>query len=404
VSLVLKGGTVWTATGAAPIENATIVIEDRRIARIDRDGQAPIPSDADVRDVSGMFVLPGLIDSHNHLGLAADSDIHAQVEDPEARVTTRAIRRAWQHLRDGVTTMRLCGERGFMDVAWREAFASDLLPGPRLVVSGPAMAARHGHMANAQSWIVNGTEEMREAVRTNFRNGADFIKLAISGSRATRWTQPRGTYFTRAEIQTAIDEAHRSGSTVTAHCHGGQGLIWALEAGLDCIEHGANFTDEEIDRVVEAGIPQVVTLGVYFDAHDPPVDALDHIHPRYQPSFEATGKAYRAGVPQAVGGDTRHGRNNLVFELRCLKKCGVSNEDALLAATRRGAQVCRLDGEIGTLELGKLADILVVGRNPLDDIDALRDVRLVLKEGRTVMLPEETAVRSLESAKAGAVY
>jgi imidazolonepropionase-like amidohydrolase len=143
---------------------------------------------------------------------------------------------------------------------------------------------------------------------------------------------------------------------------------------------------------------------VYFDAHDPPAAALDHINPRYQPSFDAVANAYRAGVSIAVGADTRHGPFNLVFELLCLQRCGVSNEDLLLAATRRGAEVCGRQDELGTLEVGKLADVVVVDGNPLEDIQALRDVKFVFKDGQLVKLPDLPPETSNRLATAGPVY
>jgi imidazolonepropionase-like amidohydrolase len=401
---VLVGGTIWDGTGASVMTDATLVIDDDRITQIGPSSTVSIPAEAEVFDLQGRYILPGLVDAHNHLGLAADIDILNQIHETDSRVTMRAMRRSWTHLRSGITTIRLCGERGLMDVEWRDAFEHNLLPGPRLVISGWALTAPHGHMAHEFSRIVEGPEDMRQAVRTNLRHGVDFIKLLITGSRATRWTQPRTTYFSKEEIAIAIDEAHRAGRTVTAHCHGGDGLLWALGAGIDCIEHAANVNDDEISRLAAASIPIVATLGVYFDAHDPPADALDRINPRYQSSFKAVGNAYRAGVPIAVGADTRHGPCNLVFELLCLQKCGLSSEDVLLAATRRGAEVCGLQDELGTLEVGKLADILVVAENPLENIEALRAVELVLKGGQAVRLPELSAETSRPSATAGPVY
>jgi len=404
MTTVLTGGTVWDGTGASLTPDAVVIIEGDRIFHVGSRSTISAPADAERIDLRGSYILPGLIDSHNHLGLAADTDILNQIHESDSRITMRAVRRAWTHLSSGITTIRLCGERGLMDVEWRDAFERNLLPGPRLVISGWALTAPHGHMAHEFSRIVEGPEDMRQAVRTNLRHGADFIKLLITGSRATRWTQPRISYFAKAEIEIAIDEAHRAGKTVTAHCHGGEGLIWALDAGIDCIEHAANVNDDEISRIAAASIPVVATLGVYFDAHDPPVDALDRINPRYLPSFEAVAKTYRAGVPIAVGADTRHGPCNLVFELLCLERCGLSNEDLLLAATRRGAEVCGLQDEVGTLEAGKLADIVVIDGNPLEDIQALRKIRLVLKGGQPVTLPELSPEISNRLATAGPVY
>lgn len=401
--VVLKGGTIWDGTGALTA-SGSVVIDGDKISQVGPTREIGIPSDATVIDVRDCFVLPGLIDSHNHLGLAADIDILSQIHDSDALMTMRAIRRSWTHLRSGITTIRLCGERGLLDVDWRSAFERHLLPGPRLVISGWALTAPHGHMAHEFSRIVEGPDDMRQAVRTNLRHGVDFTKLLITGSRATRWTQPRTTYFSKDEIEIAIEESHRAGRTVTAHCHGGEGLIWALDAGIDCIEHAANVNDEEISRIAASGVPVVVTLGVYFDDHDPPADVLDRIHPRYQPSFEAVGKLYHAGVPIAVGADTRHGPFNLLFELRCLQKCGLSNEDLLMAATVRGSEIAGLDDQIGRLEAGKVADILVLRRNPLEDLDALTEVQLVVQSGKVIDLPDFQPEQALHQAMAGPVY
>jgi imidazolonepropionase-like amidohydrolase len=403
MTLVLKGGTIWNGSTVLPPESA-IVIEGDRIDRIGREADLSIPADATVVDAGGGFIIPGLIDAHNHMGLAADIDILAQVHDSDALMTMWALRRCWTHLRSGITTIRLCGERGFLDVEWRAAFEKEILPGPRLVISGWALTAPHGHMAHEFSRIVDGPEDMRQAVRTNLRHGVDFTKLLITGSRATRWTQPRTTYFSQAEIEIAIEESHRAGRTVTAHCHGGEGLVWALAAGIDCIEHAANVNDEEVALIAESGTPVVVTLGVYFDDHDPPADALDRIPPRYQPSFEAVSKLHAAGVPIAVGADTRHGPYNLLFELRCLQKCGLSNEDLLKAATVRGAEVSQLADEIGSIEAGKCADLVVLRDDPLKDLEALRTVQTVIKGGAIVDLPEFESEKSLRAGAGGPVY
>src|SRR3712207_5513959 len=139
MTTVLMGGTIWDGAGGAAVPDAVLIIDDDRITQVGPRSSVTLPNEAEIIDLQGGFVLPGLIDSHNHLGLAADIDILNQIHESDSRVTMRAIRRAWTHLRSGITTIRLCGERGLMDVEWRDVFEQNVLPGPRLVISGWAL-------------------------------------------------------------------------------------------------------------------------------------------------------------------------------------------------------------------------------------------------------------------------
>ncbi|MBI4278256.1 MAG: amidohydrolase family protein [Armatimonadetes bacterium] len=379
--VAITEGTIIDGTGAAPVPQGVVLVDDGRITAVGPRARVAIPEGTRVVRVPGCHVIPGLIDAHNHLGMPFSQSGMGETRMPsDTAMTLRALHHARVHLESGVTTVRQCGEPHFIDIEWRDAFARGHLDGPRLVVAGPGITASNGH-GREISVLVDGADAVRRAVRENLRAGVDWIKIFTTGSRATPGTLPGAAYYTLEEIRAAVDEAHRMGKRVGTHCHGGIGMTWAVQAGVDVIEHGASMSDENIASLVRAEIPVVVTMGVYF-AESPAPDALDPVPPHNQPAFDSIARAHRAGVKLAAGGDTRHAPHTLLFELQILMKCGLTTHEALMAATRNGAEVCGLGDVLGTLQTGKIADVVVVGSNPLEDIQSLKDVRLVMKAGQ----------------------
>lgn len=373
--VAITGGRVFDGAGSV-IEDGLVIINDKNIVSVTTMNGREIPANADRIDARGMFVMPGLIDAHNHLG--ATAAVSGSLES-DSEVTLLGVQNAARHLRSGITTMRLCGERNYIDLAWRNAIEEGTLFGPRLIAAGRGVTSSSGH-GRRTGWICDGPDAIREAVRINVRNQVDWIKLYATGSRASKGTIPDASYFSEEEIRTTIDEAHRMGKRVGTHCHGGAALDWSIDAGIDVIEHGTSITLQQADRMVADGIHLVATLGVYF-GNDPATTVLDDLAPINERAFEAVGRAIAAGVRVAVGGDTRHAESNLVFELQCMARCGMSPAKALLSATSIGAEVCGIEDETGTLAVGKRADLLIVQGNPLENLDDLRNVRHVFKEG-----------------------
>jgi imidazolonepropionase-like amidohydrolase len=238
----LLGATAIDCTGAGPSRDAAILVNDGKIEAVGTKGTVSIPTDARVIDLAGATLLPGLVNTHDHLGLP-------DPEDPlldytaEARLLhtssgqyrqTFALRYGAQELRDGVTTVRIVGERDFLDVGYKETFDRDLAPGPRVITSGPAIATSAQFHGTWVSVVADGPEPLRAAVRKNVVRDVKVIKLVMSGGY--RQGVPKGLttcYFSRQEIHAIVDEAHKFDVKVVAHLNGGIGIDWSVEARLD---------------------------------------------------------------------------------------------------------------------------------------------------------------------------
>jgi imidazolonepropionase-like amidohydrolase len=309
------------------------------------------------------------------LDYAAEARIFA-TSSPQYRHTW-AMRYGPQELRDGVTTVRILGERDYIDVVYKEAFDRDFIPGPRVLVSGPALinsASTHGMNVGV---IADGVDAVRTAVRRNVNRDAKVIKLFLSGGRRSGVPKFLTTsFFTESEIRAAIDEAHNYGVKVTAHLNGGPAVRYAVEAGIDGIEHGMEMTDEELELVAKAGTYVGVTLTwhvsrLYKDLLGDQSAQIEHYIRRLRES----------GAKFVVGNDHIHADFATARQLAVLVQYGVPPMDALAASTREAAIACGVDSIVGTLEVGKEADVIAVGGDPLGDINALRKVDLVMKAG-----------------------
>lgn len=376
---LIKGGLLIDGKGGEPIVTGAVLIEGPRIVGIGKAEAFQGCKGAKVLDCGGQTLLPGLIDGHNHLSLdpRLDNYLH-RMTDPIPALTLRACETMKMDLRSGVTTSRCMGDRGFLDVECRKAVEEGRIEGPRLLVATRGIRAFHGH--GFVGYPFGGTDQIRDAVRENILAGADLIKIFITGTLRG----PKGifSYFSKEEIRTAVDEAHRAGLPVATHCIGGTGLEWALETGIDVIEHGYYLTDREIDLFVKSGRWLVMTPSIFFtDARirNLPPNLIDgHLQQREEVarSMEAV---VRAGISFAVGTDAMHG--GLAQEIQYLVDFGATPGQALMAATSQAAKVCRLEGSIGTLEEGKFADIIGVEGNPLEEVGALKRVGTVISRG-----------------------
>jgi imidazolonepropionase-like amidohydrolase len=363
------------------VAEGCVVVEDGLIVgagRIDRD---TIPSGSNVIRFDNGCLLPGFVDAHNHLGLDDDEEGNdeAQMADPEETILQRASKTAPADVRSGVTTLREQGERDYLDMQFRKAIESGDYLGPRLLTAGPWITATHGHGA----WplgadIADGPDEVRRAVRRHLKAGVDVVKIMISGGIADSG-QLGASYYTAAEVRVAVEEAHNLGVRVSAHCYGGPGARMAVEAGVDTLEHAARLTDpRDLDVIAKQGTYLVYTAGVIHD------DA------RIQDSAAlALQRALAAGVKIGLGADTAHGRFG--YEAECAVEYGASSVQALAAMTSGSAGACGLLDTVGSLQVGKVADVVVVGGNPVDTISSVRDVQFVMKRG-VVLLDRRPAM------------
>jgi imidazolonepropionase-like amidohydrolase len=376
---LVKGGLVIDGTGDPPIDKGVILIEGQRIIAVGKEREVREKEDAHVLDCREQTLLPGLIDCHNHLSLDPTLENYLyRMNDSIPELTLRAMASMAVDLRSGVTTSRCLGDKGFLDIECKKAVNSGLVPGPRLLVATRGVRALHGH--GFVGYPFSGVEQIRTAVRENLAAGADVIKIFITGTLR----DPKGipSYFSKEEIQTAVDEAHRVGIPVTTHCIGGIGFELALETGIDVIEHGYFLTDKEIDLLAKSGRWLVMTPSIFFtDARikNLPTYLIDgHLRQREEVARRMKA-AIKAGIKFAVGTDGMHG--SLAQEIQYLVDFGATPSQALMAATWNAARVCGLEESIGTLKPGKFGDIIGVEGNPLEDIGAMKRVKTVISMG-----------------------
>jgi imidazolonepropionase-like amidohydrolase len=376
---LVKGGLVIDGTGSPPIDKGAILIEGQRIIAVGKQEEFREKVDAHVLDFSDQTLLPGLIDCHNHLSLDPTLENYLyRMNDSLPELTLRATTTMVVDLRSGVTTSRCLGDKGFLDVECKKAVAKGGIEGPRLLVATRGVRALHGH--GFVGYPFSGVEQIRTAVRENLAARADVIKIFITGTLR----DPKGipSYFSKEEIQAAVDEAHRLPVPVATHCIGGIGLKWALETGIDTIEHGYFLTDQEIDLLAKSDSWLVMTPSIFFtDARIrtlPPHLVEGHLQQRDEVA-QRMRAVIKAGVKFAVGTDGMHG--GLAQEIQYLVDFGATPFQALRAATCHAAKVCRLEDSIGTLEPGKFADIIGVEGNPVEDIASLKRVKTVVSMG-----------------------
>ena len=380
------------------IDDGTLVIDGPMLTYAGSSHSAPAPAPGDsVIDGTGRTALPGLINCHTHLTID-EMDLRSPRQyfpDGEAAGVLTAASRGRRTVQAGITTIRDCNAPGTAMMALRAAFERGEHDGPRIIASGPAITATGGHM-NSISYEADGPDEVRRGVRLAIKSGADFIKLvaeASSGSGA----------FDRPNLQLDIDEmaagvrvAHRQSKKVTAHAVTRYGVAAALDAGVDCIEHGYDLTSEILDRMTEAGtwlVPTLSVHGAYIAAGldgGIPQDKLDVSRRILDRGLDSVGRAVRAGVNIACGSDAGSPRNpvwDLSMELELLVEAGFSPMKALQAATSRSAALIGLDGTggIGHLRGDYRADILVVEGDPTLDVHAVRNVAAVFRDGRLVV-------------------
>ena len=404
--LVLKGGRLIDGTGSAPINGATIVLDTNRIAAITTRSESDFPADAEIIDCSGMTILPGLIDCHDHMANHRYDLAHRwRLDEPQSTRHLRTAAVLKNTLAAGYTTIR---DAAGCDVGFKRAIEEGLIPGPRLVLS-LSIISPIGGIGDAVSpsglplddcccipgdpllpdSVVNSLADVRPVVRRMVRAGADVIKCATTGGASSRPGHgPRDGAFNLDEMQALVDEAQALDRRVMCHALGGRGLDIAIEAGVNSIEHGS-YLDEDprhLERMAERGIFFVPTLLVYeYHRKSPQPHVRERALALVEHHVKSIQRALALGVKVVAGTDAGgHGHPANAGELECLVKSGMTPMQALQAATGWAAECLGREADLGTVEPGKLADLVVVNGDPLADITLLRDINriaLVIKDG-----------------------
>lgn len=395
MDIVLKNITIIDGTGRAPINGAMLFIRDGKISYAGpASGWTGAGMDAIELDLGGRFVLPGLIDCHVHLSGSGETD--SQFAAPTGVMALKILKNAQRNLAAGITTVRDLGGWSELEFDVRRAIQRGEFAGPRMCLAGRFISITE---AGAEYYlgmyrVADGVVEVRKAVREQVKNGADLIKMGVTGAVLVESGVPGTTHFNEDEVCALVEEATKFGKRVAAHAHGIDGIRKAVQAGITTLEHGTYlFQDPSvITYMAEKDIFLVPTLKVGWDiinAQNPNIpEWIMEKNKATQGEAELSLKlAYEAGVPIAMGSDVGtplnyHGENAL--EVYWMQVAGMSTMDALVSATGNAARALGWDSWMGTLEAGKVADLIVHEKNPIDDLRVLADkssLQFVMKDG-----------------------
>ncbi|ODB42261.1 Xaa-Pro dipeptidase [Pseudoalteromonas sp. BMB] len=380
------------------ISPATVVVEDNKIISVGKSNRKAYPKGAEVIDLSGHTLLPGLFDMHVHL--TSDAHVHGykrlQRTAPRAAIT--GVRNAKRTLDAGFTSVRNLGAAGYADIALRDAIIDGDVSGPRVNAAGPSLGITGGHCDNNllthehkvfSEGVADGPWAVRQKVRENIKYGANLIKFCATGGVLSKGTKVGAQQYSQEEMTAIVSEAHLRGLTVAAHAHGTDGIKSAIKAGVNSVEHVSFVDDEAIQLAKDKGT--YFSMDIYNTEYilgegekagilPESLDKERKVGETQRASFT---KAVKAGVNMVFGSDAGvypHGDNGKQFSR--MVKFGMTELQALQAATINSATLLKQNTQLGSLEAGKLADIIAVKGNPLKDISVMENVIFVMKDGK----------------------
>ena len=402
-STYIKAGHLFDSESGAYRDNVVLVLSGDRIQSVES-STFTIPSGAKVVDLSTDYVLPGLIDCHTHLGFRADKydPINSFKETPFTSAYSSVVN-AQRTLNAGFTTVRDVGSLPFMAVDLRNSINEGLLPGPRIVASGPPLSITGGHgdlnnyspqtrvsmFPDERDYsIADGPEQVRQTIRAQVKYGVDVIKILASGGVLSKGDQPGAPQYTFEELKMAADTAHATGRKIAAHAHGAQSIKDAINAGIDSIEH-ASLVDDEGIRLAKAHGTYFV-MDIYDDdyilgkAKDFGIQEEMLVKERMVGKLQRENfrKAFQAGVKMAFGTDAGvypHGDNAKQFHYMVMY--GMTPAQAIQAATRNAADLIGRASDVGVLSPGHYADLIALKEDPLQRVEVLEHVPFVMKGG-----------------------
>jgi imidazolonepropionase-like amidohydrolase len=389
-TLVLSGARIIDGTGTEPVRGRSVVVENGVITAVVDDARAPRGRGM---DLAGYTLLPGLINCHVHLCFGAEADpVRPIREEPLALTAIKALLRARETARAGVTTVRDLGGREYVEIAARRAIQEGLIDGPRILAAGRpvCMTGGHGHWLGREA---DGPDDARKAVREQLKAGADVIKIIATGGVMTPGVEPGSPQMTLEEMRAAIEEARKAGRRTAAHAMAATGISEAIDAGITSIEHGVFLTEEIVAHMRRDGTFLVPTLnaptaiaagGLAAGIPAFMVRKSEQVVPAHVASFQL---AHRAGVRIAAGADSGTPLNfhgSLLPELALMVKYGMTPLEAIRSATVTAAECLGLGEVIGRVAPGYAADLIAVAGDPAERIEALGDLKLVLVNGRVI--------------------
>ncbi|WBX84162.1 amidohydrolase family protein [Sphingosinicella microcystinivorans] len=387
----LVGGKIVNLNGKGSVTDGVILIEGDKIKAVGTPNSVQIPVGATVIPMNGRWLVPGLMNMHVHLGLNLPGEARLHDEKPE-QLALRMLTNARKSLEVGVTTVRLTGDNDGVDFAVKNAIDKGQFPGPRIHTAGRSVAPTGGH----GRYKADGVSEISRGVREQIAKGATWIKLGISGGISDERGSIGMSRFTLDELTTAIDIAHRNGVKVTGHTGSPMASMEAINAGIDCFEHGYFFTHEVLQKMKEKGIWYVPTIVVsqkgaleFFAKIGSPQWYLDRQASVGKTHLQTLRDAIKTGINIALGSDQfpfepNEGTNATVREAEIYQEAGMTPLQALRAATTEPARMLGVEKEVGELKPGMYADIIAVHANPLQSVSALRTISFVMKGGEVV--------------------
>ena len=407
-SIALVADRIIEGTSSKALENSAIIVDGEAISAIvSRDN---IPDGATVIDLGDATLMAGMIDAHMHPQLVTGDYQTHHLQRSSAYKTLHAATVLQENLLAGWTGVRVLGDGDvhYGDIDLKKTIEEGTMVGPHMAIAGHYLSITGGggdinYMSPEQTLIedglvVDGVEEIRRAIRTEIKYGSDWIKILATGAYQTVGDDPKNVSFSNEEFEAAVEEATRQGVPVAAHAHATAGIKQAVLAGVRSIEHGTFLDDEVIDLMVENGTWLIPTIyiGDYYAVEgtlredERNTYYMEHEKPAW---FRWLGKAHKKGVKIGVGLDFGTGYTPNVFarEFASLTEIGMSNMEAIQAGTRVNAEMLGWDDKLGTLEAGKLADIIAIPGNPLDDISLLENVSFVMLGGKILKAPDVPA-------------
>ncbi|AMO72937.1 metal-dependent hydrolase family protein [Sphingorhabdus sp. M41] len=399
---IIRVGNLLTDAASSLSGPATIIVRDGKIVEIRRGSDAVTDADATIIDLSTKTVMPGLIDLHVHLTGDPGGDFWKETTEPTEWGVVVGAKNALITAKAGFTTVREAGSSQYSAFSLRRGTAEGIIPGPRIIAAGPALAivGGHGDVSGftedvndllTSGYSCTGAVECAEKVRKASRAGSDIIKITATGGVLSQQGRGLDAQFTSEEMQSIADTAHSLGLKVMAHAHGARGIEAAARAGIDTIEHGT-FADEAALKVMKAGGTAMVPTLMAFKGvserlgkgiYTPVVE--DKIRMTMGRVGKAVTQAKQMGVPIAFGTDAGvfdHGRN--AEELQLMVDAGLTRREAIASATTVAAKTLDMENEIGRIAVGYSADLIAIDGNPLDDVRTLEKVDWVMVRGRII--------------------